>query len=347
MGKDRVNKITLDEKIREKSTNINTVRFIAAIGVLVAHAHILADGSQDWLCRLTGVTWGALAVGFFFFVSGFYVSKSLMRCQKGKIYFAARIKRLIPPLAVVILVTTFIMGPCMSSLGIKEYFRNVGTWKYLANICLIPVHNLPGVFESGNISSTVNGSLWTLPLEFICYIILFVAYKIKLLRSDRYVIWLVGIALVSIAAYWIGCEMSSSIILSAAQAVILFFLGVFCYVRKDKLVLDIRLGIVAVVGWSAFVWLKLPFFGNILFLPVIITTFLIGTRQVLPKVSQLGDLSYAVYLTAFPVQQIVIAMSGGKMNPYLNMICSIPAVIILSCGLYFVEQVLLCKKGKQ
>ena len=344
MGSDMANKITLDEKIQEKSTNVNLVRFFAAVGVLAAHAHVLADGSQDWLCRLTGVTWGALAVCYFFFVSGLYVSKSLVRCRKGTRYFAARIKRLIPPLAVVVLVTAFILGTCMSTLEPGEYFRNAGTWKYLANICLIPVHNLPGVFENGNISSTVNGSLWTLSLEFLCYIILFLAYKIKLLQSDKCVIWGAGLAAVSIAAYWIGSRMSSSMILSAAQAVILFFMGAFYYVRKDKLVLDIRIGIAAFAGWLVFVWLKLPFFGNILFLPVIITVFLIGTRQVLPKVSQLGDLSYAIYLTAFPVQQIVIAKSGGRMNPYLNMLLSIPAVLFISYGLCCLEKVFLNRK---
>lgn len=77
------NKVTLNEKMQGKSTNVNRIRFFAAAGVLVSHAHVLSDGSQDWLCRLTGVTWGALAVGFFFFVSGLYVSKSLVRCQKG------------------------------------------------------------------------------------------------------------------------------------------------------------------------------------------------------------------------------------------------------------------------
>lgn len=335
------NKRTLGEKIQEKSTNINMVRFFAAIGVLAAHAHILSDGSQDWLCRLTGVTWGSLAVCFFFFVSGLYVSKSLEKCQKGSKYFVSRIKRLIPPLAMVILVTVFIMGPCMSSLGFKEYFGNAGTWKYLANICLIPVHDLPGVFKSGNILSTVNGSLWTLPLEFICYIILFFAYKLKLLQKDKSVIWGFGIAVVSVASYWLGNRMSSSVILSAAQAVILFFMGVFYYVRRDRLYLDIRIGFLAILGWAAFCCLRIPFFGNILFLPAMITIFFLGTKQRLPKASQLGNLSYAIYLTAFPIQQISIEICGGTMSPYLNMLLCIPAVIIVSYGLYFCEQMLL------
>lgn len=338
MRKSIANRVTLDEKMQQKSTNIEMIRFVAALGVLVSHAHVLSDGSKDLFCRLTGVTWGALAVCYFFFVSGLYVSKSLMRCQKGSRYFAARTKRLIPSLAVVVLVTVFILGPCMSTLEWGEYFRSMVTWKYLANIFLIPVHNLPAVFESGNISSAVNGSLWTLPLEFLCYTILFIVYKIRLLRKDRYVIWVIGIATVSIASYWTGCRMSSSVLLSAAQSVILFFMGAFYYVIKDHLIIDFRIGFIAVFGWLATSWLKLSFFSNILFLPVIITVFLIGTKQILPQISGLGKLSYAVYLTAFPVQQTIIAVCGGTMNPYMNMLVSIPAVFILSCGLYYLEK---------
>lgn len=346
MGSDVGNKMTLNEKMQEKSTNVNLIRFFAAAGVLVSHAHVLSDGSQDWLCRLTGVTWGALAVGFFFFVSGLYVSKSLVRCQKGSKYFAARIKRLIPLLAVVILVTVFLLGPWMSTLGAGEYFRNVSTWKYLANIFLIPVHNLPGVFETGNISSTVNGSLWTLPVEFLCYMILFAAFKMKLLQKDKKAIWGFGIMLVSIVSYWLGNRLSSSMILSASQAVILFFMGAFYYVIKDMLVLDVRMGVLAILGWTAFSCLGISFFGNILFLPVIITVFLIGTKQVFPRASELGNLSYAIYLTAFPVQQIVIAMNGGMMDPYGNMVLSIPFVMVISYGLYGLENIFLNRKRK-
>lgn len=346
MGKDMVSRITLDKKLQEKSTNVNLVRFFAAIGVLAAHAHVLSDGSQDWLYRLTGVTWGALAVGFFFFVSGLYVSKSLVRCQKGGRYFAARIQRLIPLLAVVVLITVFILGPCMSVLETGEYFRNVSTWKYIANICLIPVKTLPGVFQDGNLQAAVNGSLWTLPVEFACYVALFIAYKCRLLQGNKKAVWGFGIAAVSVVSYWIGSRMSSSIILSAAQAVILFFMGVFCYVLKDTLILDIRMGMLAVLGWIVFGRLGIPFWGNILFLPVIITVFLIGTRQILPRASRLGNLSYAVYLTAFPVQQTVIAMNGGRMDPYWNMLFSIPVVMAVSYALCRLEKWFFSRKEK-
>lgn len=41
MGSDVGNKMTLNEKMQEKSTNVNLIRFFAAAGVLVSHAHVL------------------------------------------------------------------------------------------------------------------------------------------------------------------------------------------------------------------------------------------------------------------------------------------------------------------
>lgn len=334
-----IKKATLGEKIEERSTNINLVRFLAAIGVLVSHAHILADGSEDLLYRLTGVTWGSLAVCFFFFVSGLYVTKSLtVKKLSGRKYIFSRIKRIIPPLAVVILASVFFLGPCMSTLGSGAYFGNINTWKYLLNICLIPVHNLPGVFERGNLLSTVNGSLWTLPVEFLCYVFLYVLYKMKFLKKEKNIIFGAGLLISCVVFYWIGCKVSSSVILSAAQAVVLFFMGGWYYLNKEKMIFDIRFGLAAAIGWFLFSWIKLSFWGNILFLPVIIVTFLIGTKQILHQGSKIGNLSYVMYLTAFPVQQTVISLNGGAMSPYLNIVFSIPIVLILAYVVCWVEK---------
>ena len=98
----------IEKNIEGKSTNINMVRFFAAIGVLISHAHALSDGSVDWLGRVVGVTWGSVAVSFFFFVSGFYISKSLtIKNLSGKEYIFLRIRRIIPPLPIVVFASIF------------------------------------------------------------------------------------------------------------------------------------------------------------------------------------------------------------------------------------------------
>jgi len=53
-------------------------------------------------------------------------------------------------------------------------------------------------------------------------------------------------------------------------------------------------------------------------------------RIYLPWFSKIDDISYGVFIYSFPVQQTVIYLYGGKMNPWINF--SISLVISLVLG---------------
>ena len=142
--------------------------------VIYCHSFLFTYGQEhgDWLAGLTKgqINLGGIAVSVFFFYGGFLICKSLDRLQDGKKFFIARIKRIFPPLIVVVMLSAFVMGHMLTTLPLKQYFTEVGTYKYLLNGILIPVHTLPGVFENNVYGAAVNGSLWTLPIEFASYI---------------------------------------------------------------------------------------------------------------------------------------------------------------------------------
>jgi peptidoglycan/LPS O-acetylase OafA/YrhL len=59
-----------------------------------------------------------------------------------------------------------------------------------------------------------------------------------------------------------------------------------------------------------------------------------------------GDFSYGTYIYAFPIQQLITMFFGGRMNPYLNMIISIPLIILLAfLSWNFVEKPCLIMKN--
>ncbi len=72
--------ITLDNKIKGKSYIIDFLRFIAAALVIFSHAYAVTNSGDDWLFAVSrhGITFGELSVAFFLFVSGLYVTKSLL-----------------------------------------------------------------------------------------------------------------------------------------------------------------------------------------------------------------------------------------------------------------------------
>ena len=109
---------------------------------------------------------GTIAVSTFFFFAGLYIAKSCESHPTPSSFFRTRCKRLIPELALVTAACVFIVGPIFSIYKLSDYFSRPATYAYLLNAFLIPVHNLPGVFLNNPYGSTVNGSLWTMPVEF-------------------------------------------------------------------------------------------------------------------------------------------------------------------------------------
>jgi peptidoglycan/LPS O-acetylase OafA/YrhL len=135
----------------QRDNNFDFLRQFAAFCVIVGHSQSLVS------------TFG---VQIFFAVSGFLVTESWLRGPKIGSFLKKRTSRIFPGLMVCILLTALVMGPLLTRLPVGEYFDHPGTLLYLKNIFLSPVYFLPGLFEGNTYPNAVNGSLWSLPVEF-------------------------------------------------------------------------------------------------------------------------------------------------------------------------------------
>lgn len=173
--------------IKGKSNNLQALRFIAAVMVIISHSFSvgMGDSSKEWFIILTNgqLSMGNLAVAVFFCAGGYLIAKSMCKAKKFSTYFKARINRIFPLLIIVVGLSMFLLGPIMTNLNLKDYMSDVTLYKYALNGLLIPVHELPGVFSNNIYGPTVNGSLWTLPVEFLCYIGCFLLYKLQMLKK--------------------------------------------------------------------------------------------------------------------------------------------------------------------
>lgn len=184
--------ILLSEKTdNSRNNNLDLIRLIAAALVIWSHAYpiVLGKGAEQPLSRLTygQISLGDLGVAIFFVLSGFLVSQSMFRLNDLVGYTKARVLRIFPGLIFCVLISTFIIGPIFSTLSLTDYFTNDTTYSYLVATTTLNFLSpfLPGVFESNPYGAFINGSLWTLKYEIICYFTLALSWKLGLIQQNR------------------------------------------------------------------------------------------------------------------------------------------------------------------
>lgn len=312
--------MNLEDNLSGRNNNLNIIRFIAALFVIYSHSFPITGNGLDYLNRLTDgqIDFGGVAVSIFFFYGGFLICKSVQRTRTAKDFFKARILRIIPPLALVTFFLALIVGPFLTKLSVAEYYTNAGTYKYLLNSVFILFHNLPGVFEDNPFNPTVNGPLWTLPVEFLCYIMCFVLYKLKLLEKKKIIIISIP-AFVIYGVVW-NFMADGSLIRAAIRPAVLFLVGMICYIYKDLIPIKPIYGIVALL--LCVVSCVFGFFNVIIF--VCFTYFLLwigfGTKIKLSAFGSKHEMSYGMYLIGWPIQQVLCVITHNNISQFMNFI---------------------------
>ena len=296
----------------ERSGHFNGLRLLFAVAVCYSHAYS-GTGHQDPLQALSNGQFvpSQLGVYGFFVVSGFLVWRSLMRSAGAPIYLMKRALRILPALALVVLLSVWVLGPLITDMDTTAYAAEPLTWRYLLNPWVMlrggVIYDLPGVFTALPVTA-VNVSLWTLPYEILFYGLLLV-----FLPCRRWP-WLTGALL---GAAWIaGCISSYTPVAghiphtSFAWADIGRFAPCFlggCLLsvtrmeahlaKAPALWLLISVGALALFA-GAFEHVKL-----LLLPPLVIGAAHMPLPVRIPPLPV--DLSYGFYLSAWPLQQVL------------------------------------------
>ena len=163
--------LTQKEIVRSESryNNLNIIRFAAALMVIYGHMFPLL-GIPSFTVLNTAIS--SIGVLIFFVISGYLISESYKRDTNALRYTIRRTFRIMPGLIFAILITALVIGPIFTSLPVREYFSNPNFLQYFKNMALNIHYNLPGVFEMNPYANAVNGSLWSLPVEVVMYIVM-------------------------------------------------------------------------------------------------------------------------------------------------------------------------------
>lgn len=322
------NSVSLKKFESTRSNNLNLVKFTAALFVIISHAYPLCKGAEynDILSDLSrnSIAFGSLAVAIFFMSSGFFVTKSLLKSKDSKKYLHNRFIRIFPPLWFTLLVCILVCGLFFSTYNLGKYFLSIDFLKYCLNFILIPIHNLPGVFMNNIYPGVVNGPLWTLPIEFVCYLVLLLAYKLNLVNKKSYKY----VALLVIVAF-VGINLIPLSIKGYIQPCFLFFWGSFYWIYRDKITMNNTYFLISLVAFVLLIVLGYGQVASFLFVPYLTLYIAFCLPQCNNRLASLGNLSYDIYLCGWPIQQMIISLFGGSMLVGMNILISIPLSILV------------------
>lgn len=298
---------------RFRPTGFDYLRITLAVSLVLWHSIIVVH-EENWSHGVFHTQWKLpilFLVPSFFALSGFLIAGSLERSTIPA-FIGLRILRIVPALTVDTLITLFIVGPLFTVLPLRDYFNNGTTWKYLLNIVGHIHFRLPGVFVHNPIPQ-INGQLWTIPWEFVCYATIIVLAIVGIARSRAWFLALAVIAPISALAILTTLDPahfapSQQIITpSSADLVLCFLSGVAIYKYREIIPHSAGMALLAAVGYVVLMNTQYAFvFTSILVAYITIWVGVIDYRRTF--IIRGGDYSYGIYLYHMTLQQVIVSL---------------------------------------
>ena len=287
----------------------------------------------------------SLGCKILFLLGGYFITISWESDRSVLRYAIKRIVRIWPPLIIAVLFAVFVIGPVFSSLSVTEYFAQPLTWIYLwKNILFSPVYALPGVFADNTYPAAVNGSLWTLPVEMVMYIMVPIVVTLLFRKKKKINFIIMCILTAAVCAFQIvhvtlyptwSFVVYGSDVFQMFDLLPFYLIGMLFTFPYLKKILNVQIALIVFIVGSC---LKLGTAHNFamvyLALPYIV--FSLGCAPN-PKFSKLvppsAEISYGIYLYGFMIQQAiqcVLITKGIAMSFTLELILSAVITAVLA-----------------
>jgi peptidoglycan/LPS O-acetylase OafA/YrhL len=316
-----------DARFDPRRNSLNALRLILAALVIVSHAWPLGGfGADPSPARQSLGHWAVLG---FFAVSGYLIAASRARSGFGT-FLAARVLRIYPAFLVCLLLVAFVAAPLSTALTPGHWTPGSGASYVVHNVLLkIEANAVGGTIPHAPFGPAWNGSLWTLFYEFVCYMLV----GVLLTAPRRWQGPLVASVFVVTA---VGGQLTVHRTGTAADFLSLapvFLTGSLLYLYADRVPVAWPYGVVAL--------LLLPVVGELnvvssIGAPVIVYVCLwLGIVLPLQKVGHRNDISYGVYIYAYPVQQLAVAAGWNRHGVGVYILLSVLLTLPLAAASWF------------
>lgn len=282
----------------------------------------------------------SVGVDGFFAISGFLITRSWLSDPRVRDYLTARALRILPGFYVCLIVTAFVFAPLSvaiqggsvskllgSSAPIEYVLKNAAVAYLQQDVGGTP-HGVPG-------GPAWNGSLWSLIWELLCYLIV-AAIGVAGLANKRWispailVVAVVGALLLpplTFPGVWTIPQL-------AARSAIMFASGAIMYQWRD--VIPARWSLVAVSVVIVLAASQLPDYRVIGGLPLAYAVIVSASLIHNPRLRLRTDLSYGLYIYAFPVQQLLAVCGLAHLHPAVFFLVAAACALPIAALSWFV-----------
>ena len=327
--------------------NFDVLRLALAVFVMLVHARILSGSpALDFLTAHLNTHAAVLA---FFVVSGYLITMSCKNSRSLGHFVEKRARRLLPAYVTVVTLAAA-AGALLTEHSLVDYLTSSGLYRYLAaNLTFLQFlgPSLPGVFVHNPYMPAVNGALWSIRSEVLCYcaVPLLCAIEFRIGRAKACLLAL-GVCLLvefvmeslitrpgAAGAVPVSVETLSLFKLTIADCGLCFALGSVAYFFREKF----AIGWFSVIGAACLVlltisipisgWLAAPCYSLLLAGSVL---FFALRFPYLGNWGRYGDISYGVYIYHFPVIQAFVSTGIYSRDPFLGLGVSIAVTVTLA-----------------
>lgn len=323
---------SIGEVFDPKNNALNAWRLILATGVILCHAWPLTGRRIGFepIHQLMEDVW----VDGFFAISGFLITWSWFRQKRTRDYFFARGLRLLPGLWICLIVTAFVIAPIAVAIqggsALKILMSRAPFDYVLGNSAVMLVeHDIAGTPSGIPWLGEWNGSLWTLFWEALCYIAIAGLGFVGLLGRR----WVIPVLLV-LVVYWSAIlppysrlidappgahvqidAATQQLVMSgmAARFGLMFLTGALLYRFRE--VIPARWSLVAVSVAIVLASSALPNYRVIGAIPLAYAIIVSGALIRNKRLTLRTDVSYGVYIYAFPIQQLLVICGLAFLAP--------------------------------
>lgn len=306
---------SLQERFDPRRNHLSTIRLALAVTVAVIHAMEIGFGHQP---SIGSSTFGDLAVDAFFVLSGFLLTGSYLRLNSVRRYAWHRFLRIMPAFWVCLLVIAVLVAPLIAWLqgraALSVFTGAQSSVDFLLGnaFLLIRQFGIAGLPVGVPQVGVLNGSLWTLFYEAICYAAVVALGVVGALRRRPVItLTVVGLLWAATSLNAVGAQVVGQERL--LRFALMFLIGTVIYLYADRI--PVRAGLAAgSAGLLVAALLVLPDYRAVA-APAFGYLCLWLTVVRPPTTTSRADYSYGLYVYHWPVLQIlavVDAMALGE-----------------------------------